>query len=252
MKRFSADFSVVWQCVALIAGLAALSACGLFGGKETPHHPKAPLRIEADIFVQRLSLARLALTQGDTPSANKQAETIEAYTAQKKRDTARVPVAVLEYEINGQASNEQLIVPIRVPAEKPEFPYLLEVIKKLGKQPYTLHDVRLDTVLAIPKEPVKLDGLSAESLRQMLDKQHRLLMKTGKKPAPLDDTRTQLQLTRFFMARHLRDGAYLSMDNAKQSLATAARDMPADQPPLKELTQELEALETQLHETLPF
>jgi hypothetical protein len=162
----------------------------------------------------------------------------------------RQTVVVLEFQRKDTGDKQTIAMPAALPSAQTEFPALLEVINRLDGAA-TLHDIHPVVTTVAPGKMIELES-DAPGLRQTLERQHQRIMDKSHRLPPLDDARAQLQLARFFLDHRCRDAAYLAVENVKQNLAKATQNKALDSATLATLSQELEALESELREKLPF
>ena len=220
------------------------------------HHAanKPKPQYEADAFVTQLSLAKLALAKDktDTSAAASRLAVIQAYAAQKHRKSAPQPVVILSYTVQGKQGLQQLAAPFDLPVESANFPALLEIVNALSATPYTLHDVHPAFVSVVPVKSLDAMDGDSEGTKIVLDRQLQSMLHRPVPLMPLDEARVQLQLSHFFANHHVRDAAYLSVENGKQVLAEVAQDATGNSSGTENLSRQLEAMEDQLHRTMPF
>src|SRR5262245_29423877 len=89
--------SVFHGLVLGLAGVLLLSSCDWMHSKEKPHAPKAPARIEAEAFIQNLTLARLAADKEDAATLKKHVGVLEAHSKQKAKDVPYQSIVILDY-----------------------------------------------------------------------------------------------------------------------------------------------------------
>lgn len=243
---------IISRCLIVAVMSCALISCDtLLSSFHTTKHARtakpAKTHYLAEAYVKHLALAELALepTEDDL-------DIIGAYAAQKSTKPERQALVVFEYKTDGEKTLQKIIAPISTPAEKSKFTALLEIMNRLNERTYTLHNIHLAVVMVAPGEALKLPEGSINEIKQALDGEQQRLLDNAEKMSTLDDARTQLRLIRFFIDHHFRDAAYLSVDNVKHLLASATNNQSGGTDIIKSLSQELEALESQLHKTLPF
>lgn len=245
MMKYSAPL-----CIALLI-LLPLDGCQYlpaFGAKHPTHKTaKAPkTSYKMATFIEHISLARLALAvdSDDISAAADDLDIVQAYSKQR----GNKPMSQTLLILGSSQSPRKVIAPVSS-ANAAESPGLRSVMARLQDSGYTLHDIRLVTASLPAPTPLNFSEKPAQDIRQALDRQQDALLANTSPLPPLDEARVQLQLISFFIRHHLRDAAYLSVDNVKQLLATATRDQSIDAPRLKTLSQQLETLEGELYTT---
>ncbi len=251
LERVGARFFAAFRILALLLpGL--LWACH-------PAPPKQPHRVAMakpvktaytpQDFLTHLALAQLALRQSDdTPDAMEDLDILQAYARQSPKPAHRT-VLVLDYKING--ASHQLLAPVEQGARGGQ-KALYAIMRQLAAMPHTLYNLRL-VVVDVAPGAVAFDTLDdADAVRKTVDDVQDALLLTAEALPAATEARTQLQLADFFMADRRQDAAYLMVDNAKNTLAAAARHHAIDTETLRRLSKELEIIEGRLHETLPY
>jgi len=243
------------RCVPAILLAGALCSCDTLPFRHlfiprANHVKAAQTHYHADAYVQHLALARLTPEAG-TADLN----VIDAYATQKPKPEHQT-ILVLEYKTGNDPAMQQVAAPV-FPASRPtgkntEFSALLEIMNRLDGNAATLHNLHLAAVTVAPDEALSLPDSSSQNIRQALDDQQQRLLGNAEMLPLLDDARAQLQLARFFMDHRFRDAAYISVDNVTRELASASQNTSMDTDAIKNLSHELEALESQLHKILPF
>lgn len=237
---------------ALIAAFSLLAACAA-----PPTPPPAPKptkpRYSADTFVLNLSLAMLAEENAmlDDSASDSYYEAVRTYlnTPIKKPET--LPATLLKYKVKDQPGMRRILIPFRIKQEKTEFVGFAEVMNLLADRPYTPHDIKIVN-LYLPKRKAITLKKDPEALRAEAERQFEALLSGKQNTSSLEAARAHMHLTRAFMEYRIRDAAYLSMDNAKKALADAAEEHGYDQEQAGKLAKEQEALESELHRTMPF
>lgn len=248
----------VFSRIILVAAALSLPACQMFAPPPAPvkktkkaKTPAKTTQYQSEAYVKHLSLARLSMSNelADYADAAPNIEIMDAYSEQKRTKPDNQAVLIIQYERKSGGGKQTLLAPIKL-GEKADTPGLLSIMNALTLNPSMLHDLRVATA-TVNAEPLgEMSELGSVQIRRALDAKHREVMETGKAPAVLDNVRTQMSLTRFFIANRFRDAAYLSVDNIKKLLASASSS--ADESAIKQLSAQFEVLETELHKVMPF
>jgi hypothetical protein len=236
----------------LLLMLAALALCSCEPGPKHKPHAKAKSKpvISAESYVQNLSLARLNVTDdADDGAVSANLDTIQGYGAQKKPKRERVTLVVLDYKKDGASKMQQVIAPVNLASGNSNFPAALEIMNRLNDSSYQLHDLDVVATSITPDPALKLPESGAAEIRENLSARQAAMLEHAQPLNPLANARAQLQLIRFFKDHNFRDAAYLSVDNVKKILAGMSGK--ADEQTVKELSQQLESLEGELHKTMP-
>jgi len=240
------------RCIACILLSLTLSTCS-FLFPHPPHSISAKRHYPADAYVLSLARTQLLLAK-EMPNSAVAADlaVLETYTAKKKhRNPAYQPVVIIEYGSGNTGKIQKTAAPISLTDTTSEFPALLEIIDKLPSAPYTLRNIRSAVATIAPAKPLTFSISDAEQTKKTIDDQMRMLLQKSVPLVAIEDVRVQIRLTDFFMHHRMRDAAYLSLENAKQSLA-AIESSQNNQETIKTLSSQLEKLESELHSTLPY
>lgn len=239
----------------LLLPLLALSGCGdflqLFASKPKPVISKS---MQVRTYIEQMALTQLALNKqpDDIILAKPHLKRLRGFTAGKgvKSKYLQLAVLTLEYTSDGQSEKQKLIVPITLAEKQPEFSSLKRVTEKLTGIPYTLYNVRAHYV-AVPFPPtVSFSKDDATVLRKQLASEQEDIMANAQSLSPVENVRLQLQLVHFFMQKKMRDGAYLALENAKETLAYLAEKWPETD--ISSFSKEADTLETNLRKTMPY
>jgi len=257
------------QYLGLLFLIFVVSACSdLFQDTAPPtHHIKhakhvRPIKKEqetidygADSYALHLSLAKLVLEE-KSPAILDDAEPhlkiLENYVSDNQNQTATQPVIILEYTVKEKSNKQRVIAPFNIYQKTTDFPALLEIIKQFGTRPYILQDIKLAVVTITPMAPLALPRSNIAEMHKMINAQLHELIEKAPRMQPMEEARIQLQLVHFFIDNQCKEGAYLSIENAKQALASAPEESDEDKELAKNRLQELEALEDRLHKKMPF
>lgn len=251
--------------ITLALGLVLpLAACdSLFTPKPKPvHHVQAVAKpTTADAYLAHLALARLELPVAveDTQAADADLDIVQAYhaapkTKAGKKAKAQKPEALtallVSYKEEADNYPHHLLLP--VDGLLMNKPCAVEnVITRLQSDGAQLHDLALYTVSVRPDRTLKWPDTTEETRRLLAELQQRV-WETNQPLSPLEDARAQLQLARYFISNHLRDAAYISVDNVKRLLATATRSHPGEADAIEALSKELDSVEVELHAAMPY
>lgn len=227
-------------------------------GKQAQREQEAP-KLEAaivyqpDAYLLHLSLAGLALQSAPASVGASAADfdIARAYSNQRPEENITQSVVVMEYTVKGQGAHSNIVVPFDLSGSAAEFPALEEAMQRLDALSYTMNDLRLVMITLPPPAPLADEGSSAEGARKLVEERLQPLIKTASPLPAVEQARVSLNLLRFFMRHSSKEPAYLTMENAKQSLAAAEAE-GSDPKYLRRLSQELETEEGQLYKTMPF
>jgi len=239
----------VFTAALLLMPLLILDGCS--DSVKKPKRPVVSKSMQAEQRVLTLTLAELALENNpkDTKVIAQYVKTLNTQAAAKtKTETETVqPVLVMEYTLRGQSEPRTLLVPVVVGTEMPAFKPLRQVQGRLGGLLYTLRDLRAYYV-TVTWPPMQKFSTGEFAQQIAAEKQHLL---TGALPlSPYENAQLQLQLTQFFLKTRMRDAAYLALENAKDSLAMVAEEMPSLD--IAALSQRASDLELRLHKEMPY
>lgn len=245
--------SKVRACASMLLFCVALSACSLLFPEPPPKpHAKAKPRYSASDYVENLSQAHLILASdsAEIPTAN--LDIVNAFNQQRKTPPERVNILLIVYKPSDVKKTQQAIAPVPTPSENNNFPGLLNVMKTVDQTPNTLQNIHVFSATVAPARKKQPPSADAAQVRQTVEQQQQRILQSTAKLSTLEDVQVQLQLIDFFITHRFRDAAYLSVDNVKQALAKATENNTIDTDTLSSLSQQLETLESQLHQTLPY
>jgi hypothetical protein len=234
--------------ILLITPFFALSGCGDFPFFKSKPIPSKSTRAEQYILAQALAELALETEPNNKKLLKSYTKVLNAHGAEKTKEL-QVAVLSIEYTLSGQSDDQAVLVPVPVSATMPSFKALQQVQKKLSALPHTLHDLRAYYAL-IPFPPAQKFSHDPSVLQQQL-KDARQEMMDGMAPLPdYENAKLQLQLVQFFIKAHVRDAAYLALENAKDFLASMAEKSPDRN--ISSLSQEADALESRLRKEMPY
>jgi len=212
------------MCVAISVNLAACADAPKVV-KHTKH--VKPVKIKTD------DSSKAVKTSGDQEQAAPDIKDTSPDT-----DTAPViemqpqALLILEYKNPGEPDMRQSYVMIPYMVDNTDFPELLESLNQLSENKSVLHNIHMvDT-------GNKAGDLSIAQLSN------------GKKLPAGDEIGIGLHLIRFFIDNRQRDAAYIMVDNTKKLLASLSG--PDARKKGKQLSAELEILESDVRKTMPF
>lgn len=113
-----------------------------------------------------------------------------------------------------------------------------------------MQDIHPVIIRSLPQRNLQLTRESPAT-RDLVRHELRALLATTAPLSDVAEAKVQLQLLQFFMARHLRDAAYLAAENAEQSLANI-EDKRGDNTDTNDLSAELDTLKARLRREMPF
>lgn len=245
MRRFASLF----LAAALVVTLPGCTEFSKLFADSKPQravkHSKAKTNYNASAYVKSLALAQIS------PEDNAaDLEVVNAYASQKPKEQG-VVVVVLEYKTAGTAALKRVLAPVALSGKSEEFPDLLEVMTRLERKTYTLHNIYVASTKTSPDKAMKIpDDLTDEALKDALAAQQQRLLDRSKRLAAIDHMRAQLRLIPFFINHRFRDAAYLTADDARKNLADLQG--AANEETQKSLSQQLEAYEAEMRKDMPF
>lgn len=238
-----------------------LDGCSLLPNWQSHRHVAKAVQPKPDYqagdFVQHLSLASLTLADGaaNTDAAAPDLDVLQSYTAQPRHhskharpSSVQQQVAVLECKAKGDGVIRTLAAPFATSAGDSDA--LLELLNRSAHS-CPLYNIWPATVTVRRSPPLVFADASPEEIRQMTAQRLDGILHNAARPGPLTEAKTQMQLARIFIDNRQRDGAYIAVENAKQSLA-AAEGTPDNKEAVKALLQELESMESEMQQTMPF
>jgi hypothetical protein len=244
MRLFSCH--TIARCAVGALLISALASCQLFSDSDraAKRGKPAKARYAASDYVKHLALAQLAPQDKDV-----NLDAIRAYAKQKAKKPQSQALLVLDYKSGGDAAMQQVVAPIAVAGKSREFPDLLDIMNQLAANHATLHDMR---IVAARLAPDKSLAVPEADIEAVLDRQEKHLLAKADALPPQDTIRIQFRLLAFFTEHRFRDAAYLTADNVKKAIASLPHGEPADAQTVKQLSQELERLESDMRKVLPF
>lgn len=227
-----------------VASLLALSGCDMLFSK----HEKTSTRqskistYDAATFTEAVSVARITLAAGGTISdIAPQAKIIEGFTRQKKTGPAAITLAVLEYTVDGKT--QRALSPLNDAA-------LGDVMTTLNNSTsYKLKEVKVLGANIAPGVPMKIEK-DLPTAREVVEARHQAIITNGYSLPAAHEAKQQMKLLRFFMDSKNRDAAYIAADNTKRLLSSLSQDKDAEG--ANQLAKELEALEGELRQSMPY
>lgn len=208
---------------------------------------------DVDAYVKQLSLAKLSL---ETASADKVAlrqhlSIVQSFANEKLSEAVYQPVIVISYNTKRKKDVQQVLAPFTMSGNTPGFPDLVEISDQLDAAKFTLQDVHPFVLTYVPYDNLSIpegDTLkTTHAINKALDK----LLESKTKLSDIDEADVQIRLLQFFMQHNARDAAYLAADNARNALAEA-EDNNRDPDNIKSLSDQLDVLNTQLRNQMPF
>ncbi len=243
-----------------------LAAAGILASCGTGEPPAAPPRVvhkkpakpkpvapepepEVALYTAEAYVWNLAMAQFPKGNRIGNFAVVDAYASQPAHEAERLNLLILQYTRKGDAQKQQVAFPLSSP---PEFSGLPALMQRLNVAPYTLHDLRVASADISPSIVLALpDELPNDAETVIIAQEQRLLESATSLSAP-DSIRMQLQLLAFFIQHRHRDAAYLTADNVKKAIAALPHEQPTDVETIDQLSQELEALESDLRKAMPF
>jgi hypothetical protein len=238
-------------CLLLLMGVIVLSDCSgmLRGYKHKPKSAGNYASMQAKPFVLNLALAELALNN-DADSATPYVKALNRAGEQNTSPkTIELPVVVIDYTLTKKTKIKKLLVPVVISETQPKFSSLEKILQHFPAS-HVLHNLQAYTVIVALPPSFKFSKDNAVLLAEQLKEERDEIMASAEPLPAYDTARLQLQLTQFFLDNHLRDAAYLSMENAKDTLTSMARTEPDQN--ITALSQEAHAMESKLHKEMPF
>jgi hypothetical protein len=235
--------------ILLIAPLFVLVACGQFSFLKQRHPPLTKsIQVEQYVLIQALAALVLDKDPNDKIQLKSYAKSLNSSEKGKEKES-QIAVLAMEYSLRDQSEKRILLVPVPVTPTMPSFNALQQVQKNLSALPYTLHNLRAYYVTVSFPAAQKFSS-EAVVLRQQLDEERQILMNEAVPLAAYENATLQLQLVQFFMKMHVRDAAYLALENAKDMLAILAEQTA--EVDITSLSQKTDMLESKLHKEMPY
>lgn len=229
--------------------LGILTSCTLLGKKpeEKIKQVKAvQVQYTANDYVKNIALASIA------PEERKNSvQIVNKYLAQKQSKPERQALLVLEYKANNDTALRKVAAPISTNQQDAEYPELDGIMKHLLSQSYTLNNLEVRMVNIQPdKKRILPENDDRAEVAAIRTHGRRLLRESDVLPK-IEDVTVELCLIKFFIKYRYRDAAYLTVDNAKQSLAQLTQDNPNNLE-AGQLMQDLEQLEGVMKSAMPY
>lgn len=198
-----------------------------------------------------LTLAQLALTPpgGNIEAAKPYLRKLHAGT--KIKHSVPLTLLSMDYKVPHGTGKHTLLVPVPL-TDDADFSMLAIVLKHLSGVPYVLQDLHAHAVTLAPPPHVRFSWHDAALLHHQLARRQKHIIAGAKALPPFTDAKLQLQLTQFFIDQHVRDAAYLAMENTKNALAQATTQQSADPADIAALSKEADVVENDLHEKMPY
>ncbi|MES2984721.1 MAG: hypothetical protein V4735_06005 [Pseudomonadota bacterium] len=229
--------------------LLAFSGCS----SPRPVHKKpapAPTAVQTRAYMRNLTLAHMAFDMHP-----EDASAARPYTDQLARATSKAmpaTVVMLSYTADGKKEEHTLMVPVAaLAAGAYNFDALRQVIAQLAPRDAQYTHARVRSVSVPESTPLPKEADPAD-IRSKLDESYAAIAATAQRLPSLDAATLQLSLARFFMQQHIRDAAYITLENAKQRLAEVKATTPNETRNVERLDTELTQLETDLHKKMPY
>ena len=237
--------------LATVSVLCVVSACSMFGTTQPPAK-KSPLAKAAGTqpYLQNMVLAHATFEQQaeNNAAAIGYVTKMNKYAVQKPVKPLPVTVVELSYRTQADQKNHILLVPVIAPGGRlTDFSNLRQVTQKLAPQRPDYRAIHIRRILLATREDVDTRHGSADEVASHVNDLYQTVAESAVVPPTRDAARVQIALTRFFMHEHVRDAAYVSLENAKDLVASAD-----DKGTTPALAQELETLENELHKKLPY
>lgn len=220
-------------------------------------HPKEARRsikhYEMDAYLEKLSLARIILTNpaADSTTLRPVLDVIEGFAKKKQPTIIYQTAVVVTYHIKHDNKAQQVLIPISITPDY-HFEDLEEIFSWLDGTSHTLDDIHPVTLVSLPPRVIKFPQDDMSRTKIMINEEIHLLLSKKIAFSATNEAELQVQLLAFFMNYHQKEAAYLAAENAEQSLAKAESNADAETDSIGKLSTRLEALETQLHQEMPF
>lgn len=214
--------------------------------------PNAPY-YDVDNYVKQLSLAKLALENApdDADAVKAHLSVVRDFAGERQSGSIYQPAVIISYRLKNKKDLEQVVAPFAMSEDSPGFPDLVDITTQLDTTKYTLQDVRPIVITRLPDGNLNPPQGTLAETRHAIEKQLKALLASKSELADIDAADVQLRLIQFFMQHHARDAAYLSAENAQNSLAEA-QDNGRDPDIINALSDQLDALNGELHRQMPF
>lgn len=230
--------------------LTAMAGCtSIFDNFATKPRPNTFKSVHTEKYLELLTQAKLSLESGNESEIKTHLKALDNYTAHKKPDKKILEqqVAVFEYSLQGGNEKRYLIAPLET---KNQFSSLQALMKKLIRMPHTLHNINLYNVSFSIPSATKFNSSDLSDAREKIYSQENEIISTAQEIPSLEMAKMQLALTKLFIQARIRDAAYISMENTKESLAKIAEKHPGAE--ISRLSKEADEMEVILHKELPY
>lgn len=236
----------LYNTIAILAAVLALNACG---GEVKP--PKAPSAVSDEVrserYLYHVSHAKLLLAQ----SSNKEAD-IERHrryinelaSGVDKKAASRIAAVELNFTLGEGDTNYTLFVPVRITNEA-KFYSLDKIVRDLPSN----HTFRSIKSYNVPMPMSVLSSLPKKDMKQQLDAIHANLTSRIFALTAEEQGQLHMHLTEYFLAKKMRDAAYISLENAKHAIAAMTEGSSAK---AELLSQKSKELENRLNKQLPY
>lgn len=231
---------------AILALLGVLGACnGMLSSESQVRKRSFQSTTTASSYLEHLVLASLK------PEASKpHLDGMNAYATKKSRKAEQVGLFMMEYKTGMFSRPKPVLAPIPLAKKTEEYPTLATILQLLTEKDYGLYNVHVAKISMTPDPALQIANTpSGNALTDALAKQSESLKRQSQQLGSLEEVQLQLRLIRFFMDQQLRDAAYLTLENAKQSLSALLVQRPHD---AEQLGHAIEQLEIELRSKLPY
>lgn len=193
-------------------------------------------------YVQQLAMSQLTATV-----SKESVDIVNGYSSQKP-ESERLGIVVLTYEAKDSGAKRKVAAPVSLAKDHNDYENLRKILNQLVNNGDTLQDWQVKTISLSPNKHFVIDDKSsAETTISALNAQEQQIISRAHHLPTLQAARLELNLIRFCMHHRFRDAAYIATENVKQILATATVNNESES-----LVKELESLESELRETLPY
>lgn len=226
-----------------------LSSCGLFEEKKVkPRAQTDKTRYTAEEYIKHLALGSVDLSADPSvlPAAN--LDVVRKYNKQKKTKPENLTLLQVQYAPKNSKKNQLLLAPI---GKKTRFGSLQDIMKELAANNFTVHNLQLMKANISPGASFSLPN-DASAIAATLDGQQQAIARRAGRLSFIEEMQLQIDLISFFTENNFRDAGYLSVEDAKQRLAKASTDKSINPDIVHNLSQRLTAVESILHQKLPF
>jgi hypothetical protein len=226
--------------------------------KPVPPQPVAeeiieqPIEYTPDAYLLHLSLAELTLAAvSDISASAADFDIVRDYSEQIQDGNILQPAIILEYSLKNRKEHQRIAIPFTMPHETNDFLGLEDAMARLNSLSYTMYDLRPAVITLPPPELLENEGDDKAEVEMTINSRLQPLIQKATPLAPMAQSRIELQLTRFFIQHRYKEPAYLAIENAKQSLATAA-ETSRNSDVTRVLSKLIDAQESLLYKTMPF